>query len=111
MEDYQHGQRIRKYSVEGLLNREWQELCKGQSIGRKKIDYFPEVETSKIRLTVTKSVQQPLIRNFSAYFVENFTPPKKQAISAWSEWVTVFNWKKEMFSGDIEIKDPSGLII
>jgi alpha-L-fucosidase len=101
MEDYRHGQRIRKYAVEGFINGKWEEFCKGQSVGRKKIDYFPEMMTTRIRLNVTKSVNQPLIRNFSAYYVANFTPPKKQAINAWSEWITVFNWKKKMFSQDL----------
>lgn len=100
MEDYRHGQRIRAYSAEGYSDGEWTELCTGQSVGRKKIDYFPEVQVSKIRLKVDKSIGTPLIRSLSAYYVEDFIAPPKQPIRPWSEWDLVGHWEKGMFVGD-----------
>ncbi|MCK5729719.1 MAG: alpha-L-fucosidase [Draconibacterium sp.] len=84
MEDYRLGHRIREYKIEGLVDGNWKELCKGQSVGRKKIDYFDEIEISKIRLTITKSVNEPVIRKLSAYYVEDFIAPQQHGISPWS---------------------------
>ncbi|MDX2442525.1 MAG: alpha-L-fucosidase [Bacteroidales bacterium] len=86
MEDYRLGHRIREYKIEGFSKGSWKELWSGQSVGRKKIDYFDELEVSKIRLIVTKFVNEPVIRNLSAYNVENFVAPLKRGISPWSNW-------------------------
>ena len=40
MEQISEGERVRKYIVEGLVNDQWQELCKGSSIGHKRIQRF-----------------------------------------------------------------------
>lgn len=92
MEDYRQGHRIRSYGIEGLVDGKWTELCKGQSLGRKKIDHFPEVEVSKVRIRSDKSVGKPLIRSLSAYYVNDFNPPEKHAISPWSNWQEVSEW-------------------
>ena len=72
MEDYKNGERIREYTIEGLVDGNWKELVNGISIGHKKIDYFKEVTVSSLRLTVTKSVGTPLIRSLKAYYVGGF---------------------------------------
>ena len=105
MEYYREGQRIREYIIEGKKDNKWIELCKGLSVGRKKIDYFPAVEISKIRLKVLKSVGDPLIRSLSAYYVHDFIPPAKQEIRMWSEWTNIKEWSKEMFvDGCVRLK-------
>ena len=110
MEDYQLGQRIREYKIEGFRDGAWVELYKGQSIGRKKIDYFDEVEVSKIRLKIIKSVGEPSLKSLAAFFVEDFTAPKKQGISPWSAWQNLRDWEVKK---DDEVKielDLSGKI-
>lgn len=103
MEDYRQGHRIRTYKIEGKIDGNWQELCSGQSVGRKKIDYFDDVEVSAIRLNVTKNVGTPLIRNLSAYYVEDFVAPPKKPISPYSEWAVVASWEQSEWSdGQIE---------
>ncbi|PXX21701.1 alpha-L-fucosidase, partial [Arenibacter sp. ARW7G5Y1] len=97
MEDYRQGHRIREYLVEGLVNGKWKELSKGTSVGRKKIDYFPDVEVSEIRLNVTRSVGSPLLRKLSAYYVENFEPPLIEPVHANSPWTVVGKWNSESF--------------
>ena len=96
MEDYRLGHRIREYKIEGFMDGNWKELCSGQSIGRKKIDYFDDVEVSKIRLNILKSVNEPVIRKLSAYFVEDFVAPPKKGVSPWSDWQDIgdFNTKE-----------------
>lgn len=93
MEDYRLGHRIREYKIEGFVDGSWKELCKGQSVGRKKIDYFDEDEVSKVRLTVTKNVNEPVVRNLSVYYVEDFVAPQQHGISPWSNWkdIGLFN--------------------
>ncbi len=110
MEDYREGQRIREYAIEVLIDGEWEEQCRGQSVGRKKIDYFPGVETSKIRLKVLRSVGKPKIRNLSVYYVDNFTPPQKQSIRAWSAWQKLATWdQSDTDAGNIKL-DLTGKI-
>ncbi len=110
MEDYRLGHRIREYKIEGLVDGKWKELCCSQSVGRKKIDYFDDVVVSKIRLNVTRSVNEPVIRKLSAYYVEDFVAPPKHGISPWSEWQTIdtFNSKDKTVEVDLtgKIKTP-----
>ena len=92
MEDYRHGQRIRAYTVEGYNKGKWVKLCEGQSVGRKKIDYFPEIDVSKVRLIIDKAVKEPLIRSMSAHYVKDFIAPPVRSISVWSEWQNLQGW-------------------
>lgn len=72
MEDYRYGHRIRAYKVEGLIGAEWTTLAEGISVGRKKIDTFGDVSVTRLRLSVTKNQEIPLIRSFSAFYVKGF---------------------------------------
>jgi len=99
MEDYRHGQRIRAYIIEGYQKDKWIELCEGQSVGRKKIDYFPEIDVSKVRLTIDKAVGEPLIRSMSVHYVKDFMAPPKRSISVWSEWQNLQVWSTK--SGEV----------
>lgn len=70
MEDIRQGERIRKYVVEGLVGGDaWQPLCEGISIGHKRIQQFEPVEVGKLRLRVTESIAEPIIRRLAAYCV------------------------------------------
>ena len=116
MENYRLGHRIREYIIEGFIDGNWKELCRGQSVGRKKIDYFDEVEVSKIRLNISKSMNEPVIRKLSAYFVEGFVAPPKKGVSPWSEWESIdtFNTKENaIIEVDLtgKIKMPGQFIV
>lgn len=70
MEDILQGERIRAYQVEGLITaNQWQPLCDGISIGHKRIQSFETQTVSKVRLTATESIAQPLIRKMAVYKV------------------------------------------
>lgn len=99
MEDYRQGQRIRSYKIEGLADGKWMVLCAGQSIGRKKIDYFPDAEVSEIRIVVDRHVGTPLIWNFAAFYVEDFIAPPKTAVRPYASWKQVAEWNPEEFAG------------
>jgi alpha-L-fucosidase len=72
MEDYVQGERIRGYVLEGFDGKKWAQLSQGSHVGRKRIDCFPDAVVSRLRLRVTQSAGQPLIRSFQAFRVSNF---------------------------------------
>lgn len=100
MEDYREGHRIRNYTIEGLQNGQWIELVQGQSVGRMKIDFFPEVELSQVRLTVDKSVGEPLLRKMAVFHVTDFNPYENHGIRPWSQWQQIASWDESQFQGD-----------
>jgi len=96
MEDYRLGHRIREYEIEGLVDGNWKVLCRGQSVGRMKIDYFDDIEVSKIRLNVTRHVHEPVIRKLAACYVEDFVPPPEQPVRLGLGWrnIAAFDTKE-----------------
>ena len=71
MEEIAHGERIREYVIEGFVAGDnWQPLCRGFSIGHKRIQRFSPVEVSRVRLRSTRSVAQPMLRSLAVYSVE-----------------------------------------
>jgi len=63
-EDIAQGQRVEEYRIEALSDGSWIEIAKGTTIGHKKLDRFPTVTASRVRLTITRSQGAPLIRTF-----------------------------------------------
>ncbi len=66
-EDINHGERIRKYTVEQWKDGNWQQVADGISVGHKRIHALQGVKTTKLRLTITKSSQTPELKQFAAY--------------------------------------------
>jgi len=75
MEDIRQGERVREFVVEGLSGGQWKTLCRGQSIGHKRIDRFPPAEISAVRLRVTKSIAPPIIRRLAVFAVGSDAKP------------------------------------
>jgi len=67
MEDIRHGQIVRSYEVDGLIDGTWRKLAEGTSIGYKRIDVVASTVLEGLRLHVTQSVGQPVIKSFAAY--------------------------------------------
>jgi alpha-L-fucosidase len=61
------GQRVQGFKVEALVDGEWTQLVEGTTIGNKVIRKFPVTETSKIKVTITKSKACPVISNIELY--------------------------------------------
>ncbi len=80
------------------MGDQWVELAGGQSVGRKKIDYFEEAEVSAIELDVTGHVGTPLIRSLSVYYVEGFTPYEKESLNIWGRTAGIMELNEEMFT-------------
>jgi alpha-L-fucosidase len=79
------GQRVQEYKVEALIGGEWKTIATGTTIGHRKLDRFPKVTASKLRLTVTKSLASPAIRSIGVHF-DTVSPPENfEPASALSE--------------------------
>ena len=62
------GQRIEKFAVDALVDRQWQQIADGQTVGYKRICRTPSVTTNKVRLRVLDSRICSTINNFGLYF-------------------------------------------
>ena len=67
MEWLNDGQHVEKYAVEVWTGGAWQRVAAGQAIGHEKIDRFPAVVASRIRLNILSSSHEAHIREFQVY--------------------------------------------
>jgi hypothetical protein len=56
--------------VEARIMGIWKVVCEGESIGHKRIQYFDDVECTKIRLRVQKAIAEPQVKNLAVYYVK-----------------------------------------
>jgi alpha-L-fucosidase len=69
MEEIAEGERVKEYILEAETDGKWIEIARGSSIGHKKIERFEGVQTDRVKLTIAKFEDVPLIRDFSVYGV------------------------------------------
>jgi len=67
MEWLNAGQRIQKYEIHVAERGAWRTVCTGTTVGHKKIDIFPRVTASAVRLRVTMALDAPRLREFQVY--------------------------------------------
>ncbi len=67
MERLSGGQRVLRYAVEAWDGRRWRVLSTGTAIGHKRIDIFPRVMASRVRLRIVEASAAPQIRRFRVY--------------------------------------------
>ena len=69
MEWLNDGQHIEKYAIEVWkeADHKWDPVAQGQAIGHKKIDSFPAVTASRVRLNILSSTGEAHIREFQIY--------------------------------------------
>jgi alpha-L-fucosidase len=75
MEWLNAGQRIQKYSIDVWTGAAWKTVASAQAIGHKKIDIFPEVTASRVRLNILSSSDAAMIREFQLYRVDDTRGP------------------------------------
>jgi alpha-L-fucosidase len=71
------GQRVVEYKVEvsGLADAgAWRSIVQGTTIGYRKLDRFPRLSASKVRVTITKSLASPVLRGFGVH-LDTVSPP------------------------------------
>jgi alpha-L-fucosidase len=67
MERLDDGQHVTKYRIEAEENGHWREVAHAQAISHKKIDIFPAVTATAVRLTLLDSNGPVEIREFQVY--------------------------------------------
>ena len=69
MEWLNDGQHVEKYAIEvwNEKDRKWQAIAGGQAIGHTKIDQFPAVTVSRVRLNILSSTAEAHIREFQLF--------------------------------------------
>ncbi len=101
-EDCRFGQRVRAFRVEGRSDRQWATLDTGSSIGYKRIIPVTPHEYSALRLVVTETQGDPIIRRFAAFDTGVAPPPSWNALTR-AMWApnAVGNWKDFHFELDL----------
>ncbi len=69
MEGIACGQRIQAYKISGFDGKTWIPLTGGSAIGHKKIDFFEAKAVEKLRVEITHSVGEPMLRRIAAFYV------------------------------------------
>ena len=80
-EDIAFGQRVRKFSLEALVDGEWHalkdELVENgdglTTIGHRRIICFPTVNATKLRFTITDTKCEPIIKKLGVYLAPELT--------------------------------------
>jgi alpha-L-fucosidase len=69
MEWLNDGQHVEKYAIEIFdeATHKWRAIATGQAIGHKKIDQFPAVTASRVRLSILSSTSEAHIREFQLF--------------------------------------------
>ena len=67
MEWLNAGQHVQKYSIEVFKAGKWTEVTRGQAIGHKRIDRFPPVTGTRVRLSILSSTAEAHIREFQLF--------------------------------------------
>jgi alpha-L-fucosidase len=67
MEWLNDGQNVQQYAIEVFQNDKWVAVSRGYAIGHKKIDRFPLITASRVRLNVLSSSGEVQIREFQLF--------------------------------------------
>ncbi len=79
MEWLNDGQHIEHYRIEVWANSKWEPIVEGYAIGHKKIDTFPPVTTSRLRLDILSSSAEAHIREFQVFNIGSSAESGKSA--------------------------------
>lgn len=69
-EDISRGQHVEAFTVEALVDGEWQTVAEGTTIGLKRILTFPTITPEELRVNIVSSRGDVYIDNFEAYAIE-----------------------------------------
>jgi alpha-L-fucosidase len=81
-EDIRQGQRVKKFSLEALVDGKWLPLNDAlvengdglTTIGHRRIICFPTVKATKLRFTITASRAEPVIKKLGVYHAPELSP-------------------------------------
>ena len=81
-EDIALGQRVKRFSLEAMVNGKWQSLKDSlvqfgdglTTIGHRRIICFPTITATQLRFTILDSKAEPIISNVGLYLAPELTP-------------------------------------
>lgn len=101
------GEQVRGYRLEGFAWGKWQRIGEGTAIGHKRIQPVRPDGYTMLRLTITDSVGQPVIRRFAAYNTGVAAPASWQdPPTLWAD-DAVGTWSGDTLSLDLTGKLPA----
>jgi alpha-L-fucosidase len=87
---------VRKFVLEGYSNDKWITIKEGTSVGSKRIEEFPAIRLSKVRLRITDAIATPLIQNLAFFNIEQSRQNTNDNSKNTS--VTLGGWDNKTFS-------------
>jgi alpha-L-fucosidase len=79
MEWLNDGQHVERFRIERWTGSSWKVVVEGSAIGHKRIDHFPPVTASALRLNILSSSSEAHIREFQIFNVGNAAEPSASA--------------------------------
>jgi alpha-L-fucosidase len=71
MEDIRFGERVRKFELEAIVDDKWISIALDTAIGHRYILQISKVKTRMLKLNVKESVERPILKEFSCFYVED----------------------------------------
>jgi alpha-L-fucosidase len=103
-EELSRGERVRAWKLDGFAWGRWHSLGSGTAIGHKHIHPVAPDGYTMLRVTVTESVGEPILRRFAAYNAGTSPPPSWQdATTLWAD-DAVGSWSGGALSLDLTVK-------
>jgi alpha-L-fucosidase len=93
-----HSERVVQHQLEAWIGNKWQKIAEASNIGYKRILRFPEITTSKFRLSILSSRANPAIATISAHYYRT-RPPQLEFARDVNGFTTIapktheFGWK------------------
>ncbi len=69
------GQRVKNFTIEGMVDGNWKELANATTIGYKRILRFPSVTATQLRFNITDSKACPVISNIGVFNAPQLLDP------------------------------------
>ncbi len=66
-EDLRQGQHIQGYELQFLVGGAWQRIASGSTVGSMRIEEFPAVRASRVRVVVSRSAGTPSFLRIQAF--------------------------------------------
>ena len=67
MEWLNDGQHVERFRIEAWNGKAWTAFVDGRAIGHKRIDHFPAVTATRVRLNILSSSAEAHIREFQIF--------------------------------------------
>ena len=67
-EDISKGQRVEGFTLEAWKDGQWEKIAEGTTVGYRRLLRFPDLQTSKVRVTITATRLSALISEMGLYY-------------------------------------------